>query len=68
MYANKLKESVFSFVANEIHVFDWEGRPVKRIILEKEFDTMALDQVNRKLYVKNGDEEIYCYDVSYLYN
>jgi len=67
MYANKLVEEEYHHT-KEIHVFDWEGKAVKRLIFEQEFDFMTLDAKNKKLYLKNEREEVYCYDIAYLYN
>jgi hypothetical protein len=54
-----------------IDIFDWNGNYLKRLILDKNMDEfMALDTVNKYLYilaVGDEEEEIYRYDVSYLY-
>ena len=68
MYANKLNSDEFFDYTKEIHVFDWEGKAVKRLIFEQEFDIITLDSKNKKLYLKNVRDEVYCYDIAYLYN
>jgi len=68
MYSNKPVEDELRYFTNEIHLFDWEGKAVKRLIVEHEFDEMALDAKNKKLYMKNLRDEVYCYDIAYLYN
>jgi hypothetical protein len=54
-----------------INIFDWDGNYLKRLILDKNMDEfMALDTINKYLYilaVGDEEEEIYRYDVSYLY-
>ena len=68
MYTNKLMENlIVDEFTNEVHVFDWEGKAVKRLIFEHEFDNMTLDSKNKKLYMKNGRDEVYCYDIAYIY-
>ena len=51
---------------NEIHVFNWDGKFVKRIILEHSCDQIALDRKNNKLYTKDDEEKIFCYDLNTL--
>ena len=53
-------------------VFDWNGNFKKELILDRKIETgsIALDPVNKHLYVLTDgkeDEEVYCYDVKYLY-
>jgi hypothetical protein len=52
-------------------IFDWDGNYLKRLFLDKNMDEfMALDAVNKYLYILTigeKEEEIYRYDVSYLY-
>ena len=67
MYANKFIEDDSYYFTKEIHVFDWESKAVKRLIFEQEFYIMTLDSKNKKLYLINGREEVYCYDIAYLY-
>jgi hypothetical protein len=54
-----------------IDVFDWNGNYLRRLSLDREMDTfMTLDPVNKYLYIQiigDVEEEIYRYDVSYLY-
>jgi hypothetical protein len=55
-----------------IDVFDWNGSYMKRLVLDKRMDMfMTLDPVNKYLYIsvtgEEDEEEIYRYDVSYLY-
>ena len=53
-----------------LYVFDWNGNFKKVLILDKAMESIALDPVNKQIYVlTNGaeDEEVYRYDVGYLY-
>jgi hypothetical protein len=55
---------------NIVNVFDWNGNFIKKILLDKIALAIALDPVNKYLYldsVGEDEEEIYRYDVSYLY-
>ena len=51
---------------NEIHIFDWEGNFVKRVILDHKINEIAVDLANRILYGYNSntlEEELYAYDI-----
>ena len=53
-----------------LYVFDWNGNFKKELILDKGMESIALDPVNKHLYVLTDgaeDEEVYRYDVKYLY-
>jgi len=63
MYVNKSIKDAPDVLTNEIHIFDWEGEAVKRLIVEQKFDVMTLDDKNKKLYTRNAKGEIYCYDI-----
>jgi hypothetical protein len=59
-------------MGNILHVFDWDGNFIRKIVLDKMvlYLSMAFDPVNKYLYIdtlSEDDEEIYRYDVSYLY-
>ena len=52
------------FATSEIHIFDWEGNFVKRVILDQKMDQIAVDLKNRTLYGYNTvEEELYAYEV-----
>jgi hypothetical protein len=58
--------------SNTVNVFDWDGNFIRRLFLDKTALKIALDPVNKYLYldtedVDENEEEIYRYDVSYLY-
>jgi hypothetical protein len=56
--------------SNTVNIFDWDGNFIRKILLDKTALKIALDPVNKYLYldtVGEYDEEIYRYDVSYLY-
>jgi WD40 repeat protein len=53
-----------------IDVFDWDGNLKQGLFLGKTTQSITLDPINKYLYaLVNGeeDEEVYRYDVSYLY-
>jgi hypothetical protein len=61
-----------SYEGNIVNVFDWDGNFIRKILLDKMVLStfIALDPVNKYLYIdtlSEDDEEIYRYDVSYLY-
>jgi hypothetical protein len=60
------------YTGNTLNVFDWNGNFIRKIVLDKTVlsTSMGLDPVNKYLYIdtlSEDDEEIYRYDVSYLY-
>jgi hypothetical protein len=56
-----------------VDVFDWEGNFKKKLLLDKKManvTTISLDPVNKYLYILTlgeEEEEVYRYDVGYLY-
>jgi hypothetical protein len=55
-----------------LNVFDWDGNFIRKILLDKAVisTSMGFDPVNKYLYIdtlSEDDEEIYRYDLSYLY-
>lgn len=64
LYSNKIfNDQNYPFVSNEVHVFDWEGNAIRKLILDREFDRIALDPVKKKLYAKNDEDEVFCFDI-----
>jgi hypothetical protein len=58
--------------SNIINVFDWNGNFIRKIHLDKTAIGVTLDPVKKYLYIDvsekdKDEEEIYRYDVSYLY-
>jgi hypothetical protein len=52
------------------HNFDWDGNFIRKILLDKTVLTFTLDPANKCLYIDTvgeDEEEIYRYDVNYLY-
>jgi hypothetical protein len=59
-------------MGNILHVFDWDGNFIRKIVLDKMvlYLSMGFDPVNKYLYIdalSEDDEEVYRYDMSYLY-
>ncbi|MDR1339573.1 MAG: TolB-like 6-bladed beta-propeller domain-containing protein [Prevotellaceae bacterium] len=55
---------------NTVNIFDWDGNFIRKLFLDKTILDIALDPVNKHLYVDTtgeDEEEIYSYDVSHLY-
>jgi hypothetical protein len=60
------------FECNTLNVFDWDGNFIRKILLDKTIInlSMGFDPINKYLYIdtlSEDDEEIYRYDISYLY-
>jgi hypothetical protein len=56
--------------SDTVNVFDWDGNFIRKILLDKTALKIALDPVNKYIYINTPveeDEKIYRYDVSYLY-
>jgi hypothetical protein len=61
---------------NELHVWDWDGNPIIQYILDIPFNSFAISEDLKKLYVTkysaNGEDEnesidkIYVYDLTHL--
>jgi hypothetical protein len=69
LYSNT-KYNLQKYESNIVNVFDWNGNFIKQIILDKVALDMAFDPVNKYLYtdvIGEKEEEIYRYDLSYLY-
>lgn len=52
----------------EIHVFDWHGNAVARILLNGNIFSFAIDAKNGNLYVLDNAERLYSYDISDLFD
>ncbi len=49
------------------HVFDWDGNLVRILTTDQKGRNFDLNRKNRKLYVKDYEENVWVYDVNYLY-
>jgi hypothetical protein len=52
---------------DKIHVFDWEGKFITKIQLDKKIGYIVLDPVGKFIYTADDSDLIHKYDVSYLY-
>jgi hypothetical protein len=50
--------------SDEVHIFDWDGNWLHKIILDKKAVQMAFDPVNKLLYVLTNTDEVYSYEVN----
>lgn len=48
----------------EIHIFDWEGNPVMKIVVAENIMFFTVDEKNKCLYGLTSDEKIYKYDLT----
>lgn len=53
--------------ARKMLVFDWDGRPLMTLHLDHKIMDMTFDPVHRMLYVTNEVDELYRYDMNFLY-
>ena len=49
------------------HVFDWEGNFVRVLEVDQNGTDFDLDRAQKKLYTKDDEENVWFYDVSFLY-
>lgn len=48
----------------EIHIFNWDGEAIAKILLGHNLISFAVDAKNKILYGLNGLEQVYAYDIS----
>lgn len=54
--------------AETLKVFDWEGTPIITLHLDNKFRFMSFDPVHKMFYLTNYKDELYRYDMNFLYN
>lgn len=54
-------------LADKIHVFDWSGKTICEIKIDKPVFGISYDANNHVLYGNDHENNVYCYDVSFLY-
>lgn len=47
----------------ELHIFDWNGRPLHRVLIPEYIKSITVDAQAKKLYGLLNDEAIYVYDL-----
>ena len=55
------------YLANELHVFDWDGKFIHKIMLDNDTSEIAFDPVKKQLFCEDSKDELFCYDLSFLY-
>jgi hypothetical protein len=67
LYANTAKDASFEdkFKSNLILVFDWNGNPVKKYILDCKVKTIEVSDNEKRIFAvcDNPDPEIICFDL-----
>lgn len=48
---------------NQLYVYNWSGKLVKKFYLDKPFFNLALDRVNKVIYTYDNKDEIYRFDI-----
>ncbi len=74
-WANEDEKFIYIMLSNThspevkpvFHVFDWDGNFVRILEPDQKGTDFALDNVQKKLYTKDDEENVWVYDVSYLY-
>ena len=63
LYANCSLERIenYPIQTNQVHVFDWDGNFIKKIILDHKVSQIALDPVKHLLYASDENDDVYCY-------
>jgi len=57
----------YPYSTNEVHVFDWGGKFVRKILLDINTGNIAFDPVKKQLYSLNLEDQLFVYDLSFLY-
>jgi len=55
------------FATNELHVFNWDGQFVHKILLDSYTGDIAFDPVKKRLFNLNVEDQLLVYDLSFLY-
>ena len=68
LYSNTLlNNNSYPHVTNELHIFDWNGNFKHKIILDIYTSRIAFCPVRKNLYCISQEDELYCFDLSFLY-
>jgi hypothetical protein len=55
LYSGKLANSLNSDYSNYILVYDWNGNPIKKIVLDKNALSFCISNDNKEIYIYNPD-------------
>lgn len=68
LYANQNRKdwATKENISTEIHIFDWEGNPIKKLILPQKINKIALDEEQNLLYGMTSSEQVYKYPINRL--
>jgi len=60
------KGKVSALYGKKIHVFDWDGNPVMRLILDHQISNFVVDKENRRIiaFAVDAEENMISYDIS----
>lgn len=70
LYVNKHIEELMSSEAiegAEIHIFDWNGNPIKQLLIAENIWQITIDDKEKHLYGITANEEVYRYNLSNIY-
>lgn len=68
LYGKAPKNYMESQYGNEVQVYDWDGNPIRRIVLEKVGSSIKISADKKKLYLfsenpKTKNDEVWIYDI-----
>jgi len=70
LYSNVVLEKNgqnYPFKTNTIFVYNWFGKFIKHIVIDKLTSEITIDPVNKYLFALTNEDLIYKYDMNYLY-
>jgi hypothetical protein len=61
-----IRDKGFTMLAQQILVFDWDGNPIKRYLLDQGVSSITVDQKNKKIYGISNHPEYHIVEFSYI--
>lgn len=63
---NPIKDGQDALLSSEVHIIDWEGKPVYKLRFEEKIHSIDWDDKNQILYAQDFDDKLYAYKVDFL--
>ena len=62
------KGKMYVVYPKNIHIFDWNGKPVMKLILDHEISTFVIDKENKRIiaFAVDAEDNIISYDISHI--
>ncbi|WP_455672037.1 BF3164 family lipoprotein [Phocaeicola sp.] len=66
-YSGAIYKGGYPDLAKEIHIFNWEGKAICKLVVDQPILGLSYNTWEQKLYGCNIANEVYSYDVSFLH-